>query len=204
MPGVTCFISQARKGGWGQPLGLNEEPSNFFFLPAAWTHHHRHLDASGEGGGVHREDEHLLQGNAHLPDTGREAQRDRLSRGQLEDHRRLAVERDQRRSDHALGREMTGDRTLALRQRNESAELSRLLVPLKRVDEVDVDFCIGEPGLGEPFDELFLERRHVDGPRGNDPDLRPVLGLVHLILLDSAVLPKRRPEHEGCMWTSPG
>jgi len=27
--GVTCFISQARKGGWGQPFGLNEDPSNF-------------------------------------------------------------------------------------------------------------------------------------------------------------------------------
>jgi CreA protein len=29
VPGVTCFISQARTGGWGQPLGLNEDPSNF-------------------------------------------------------------------------------------------------------------------------------------------------------------------------------
>ena len=29
IPGVTCHISQARKGGWGQPLGLNEDPSNF-------------------------------------------------------------------------------------------------------------------------------------------------------------------------------
>ena len=29
VPGVTCFISQARKGGRGQPLGLNEDPSNF-------------------------------------------------------------------------------------------------------------------------------------------------------------------------------
>jgi CreA protein len=29
VPGVTCFISQARKGGWGQPLSLNEDPSNF-------------------------------------------------------------------------------------------------------------------------------------------------------------------------------
>src|SRR6188472_2645099 len=29
VPGVTCFISQGRKGGWGQPLGLNEDPSNF-------------------------------------------------------------------------------------------------------------------------------------------------------------------------------
>jgi CreA protein len=27
--GVVCHISQARKGGWGQPLGLNEDPSNF-------------------------------------------------------------------------------------------------------------------------------------------------------------------------------
>jgi CreA protein len=29
VPGVSCFISQARKGGWGQPFGLNEDPSNF-------------------------------------------------------------------------------------------------------------------------------------------------------------------------------
>jgi len=29
VPGVTCFISQARKGGWGQPFGLNEDPSEF-------------------------------------------------------------------------------------------------------------------------------------------------------------------------------
>ncbi len=29
VPGVTCHISQARKGGWGQPLGLNEDSSNF-------------------------------------------------------------------------------------------------------------------------------------------------------------------------------
>jgi CreA protein len=28
VPGVTCCISQARKGGWGQPLGLDEDPSN--------------------------------------------------------------------------------------------------------------------------------------------------------------------------------
>src|SRR5579885_1029590 len=29
VPGVVCHISQARTGGWGQPLGLNEDPSNF-------------------------------------------------------------------------------------------------------------------------------------------------------------------------------
>lgn len=29
VPGIACYISQARKGGWGQELGLNEDPSNF-------------------------------------------------------------------------------------------------------------------------------------------------------------------------------
>jgi CreA protein len=29
VPGVTCHISQARKGGWGQTFGLTEDPSNF-------------------------------------------------------------------------------------------------------------------------------------------------------------------------------
>jgi CreA protein len=29
VPGVVCHISQARKGGWGQPFGLNDDPSNF-------------------------------------------------------------------------------------------------------------------------------------------------------------------------------
>lgn len=29
VPGVVCHIAQARKGGWGQPLGLNEDPSEF-------------------------------------------------------------------------------------------------------------------------------------------------------------------------------
>ena len=29
VPGVTCYISHARTGGWVQPLGLNEDPSNF-------------------------------------------------------------------------------------------------------------------------------------------------------------------------------
>ena len=29
LPGVACYISQARKGEWGQPFGLTEDPSNF-------------------------------------------------------------------------------------------------------------------------------------------------------------------------------
>jgi CreA protein len=27
--GVTCHISQAKKGGWGSMIGLTEDPSNF-------------------------------------------------------------------------------------------------------------------------------------------------------------------------------
>jgi len=29
VPGVTCHISQARKGGWGSVVGLAEDPSRF-------------------------------------------------------------------------------------------------------------------------------------------------------------------------------
>jgi len=29
VPGVTCHISQARKGGWGSVVGLTEDPSQF-------------------------------------------------------------------------------------------------------------------------------------------------------------------------------
>jgi CreA protein len=29
VPGIGCHIAQARKGGWGKPLGLNDDPSNF-------------------------------------------------------------------------------------------------------------------------------------------------------------------------------
>lgn len=29
IPGVTCHISQARKGGWGSVVGLTEDPSRF-------------------------------------------------------------------------------------------------------------------------------------------------------------------------------
>src|SRR5512132_500824 len=62
VPGVTCFISQARKGGWGQPLGLNEDPSNFSVAcRQTGADHGRHLKAARAGGGLQREDQHLLQ-----------------------------------------------------------------------------------------------------------------------------------------------
>ena len=101
VPGVTCFISQARKGGWGQPFGLNEDPSNFS-VSCRWTDYHRHLDAAGEGKGLHGEDEHLLQGDAHLPGAGRETELAHLSRRQLQSHRGFAGKCDQRRADHAV------------------------------------------------------------------------------------------------------
>jgi len=66
------------------------------------TDHHRHLEAAGEGGGLHGKDEHLLQGDAHLPDAGGETERAYLSRRQLQDHRGLAGKPDQRRADHAV------------------------------------------------------------------------------------------------------
>ena len=103
VPGVTCFISQARTGGWGQPFGLNEDPSNFSVscrqMGPIITDIYQ---AAGEGGGVHREDQHLLQADAYLPHPRREAERHYLSRRQLQDHQRLARQRDQRRADHAL------------------------------------------------------------------------------------------------------
>ena len=52
VPGVTCFISQARKGGWGQPLGLNEDPKLLGLLPSDGAHYRRHFQAAGEGGGI--------------------------------------------------------------------------------------------------------------------------------------------------------
>jgi len=53
VPGVTCFISQARKGGWGQPLGLNEDPSNFSVAcRQTGADHGRHLKAARAGGGL--------------------------------------------------------------------------------------------------------------------------------------------------------
>ena len=45
--GVTCYISQARKGGWGQPLGLNEGPFEFLgVVPADGADQRRPFDAA--------------------------------------------------------------------------------------------------------------------------------------------------------------
>ena len=69
VPGVTCYISQARTGGWGQPLGLNEDPSNFSVSCRQMGPIDVDLDdAARARGGVHREDLDLLQEDAHLPD----------------------------------------------------------------------------------------------------------------------------------------
>jgi CreA protein len=52
VPGVTCFISQARKGGWGQPLGLNEDPSNFSVACRQWDRSPSTSQAAQARGGV--------------------------------------------------------------------------------------------------------------------------------------------------------
>jgi len=104
VPGVTCYISQARKGGWGQPFGLNEDPSNFSVScrqmgPIA-------VDISTlpeREEAFSEEDQHLLQEDAYLPDYRREAQYADLSRHQHEDRGRFAGQCDQRRADHAMG-----------------------------------------------------------------------------------------------------
>ena len=108
VPGVTCFISQARKGGWGQPLGLNEDPSNLSVACRQLGPITTDLLTLPEEETFTERIEHLFQGNAHLSDAGRQAERADLSRGQLEGHRRLAGECDQRRADHALGSKMIG------------------------------------------------------------------------------------------------
>ena len=104
VPGVTCFISQARKGGWGQPLGLNEDPSNFSVVPSNRTDHRGHCQAAREGGSLQREDQHLLQEDAHLSHSRCAKKYHRVSRRQLEDHRGFARERGQCRAHYVVAK----------------------------------------------------------------------------------------------------
>src|SRR4029453_347394 len=66
VPGITCFISQARKGGWGQPLGLNEDPSEFSVSCP--------FEAARKRGSLQRKNIHILQSHTHLQIAGQEAQ----------------------------------------------------------------------------------------------------------------------------------
>ena len=104
VPGVVCHISQARKGGWGQPFGLNEDPSNFSVSCRQVGPIDIDLSKLQDNEeAFSREDQHLLQGDAHLPHDRQKAQHAGLSRGQLEDRQRLAGQCDQHRADHAVG-----------------------------------------------------------------------------------------------------
>lgn len=82
------------------------------------------------------------------------------------------------------------------RKRNEALQFARLLMPLQRIDELDVDLRMRQSSLGQRGDQLLLQKRHIDWPRGDDSDPRAGLGLMHLVLLDPAVLAKRRAEHQ--------
>ena len=101
VPGVTCFISQARKGGWGQPLGLNEDPSNFSVSCRQMGPISADISKLPEKEEAFTEKTSIFF-KAHLP------------------HRRFAGECDPRRAGHALAGEIDGAAgQLALWQRNE-------------------------------------------------------------------------------------
>ena len=107
VPGVVCHVSQARKGGWGQPLGLNEDPSNFSV--ACRQVGPIDIDIAklaNKEEGLQPEDQHLLQGDPDLPADRQEAQHAGLSRRQLEARQRLTGEFDKHRAGHGLAGEV--------------------------------------------------------------------------------------------------
>ena len=109
VPGVTCFISQARKGGWGQPFGLNEDPSNFSVscrqlgpittdistLPKSEEAFTEKTSIFFKRTRIYR----MPEGDARDAD---------LSRGQLQAHQRFAAKCDQRSAGHAVAVKVTG------------------------------------------------------------------------------------------------
>ena len=54
VPGVACYVSQARKGGWGQPLRAERGPLQLLgFLSASRADHGRPLEVAEKGGSIH-------------------------------------------------------------------------------------------------------------------------------------------------------
>ena len=91
VPGVTCFISQARKGGWGQPLGLNEDPSNFSVACRQTGPITADISKLPEREEVFSEKTNIFFKKTRIyriPDAKRNILI--ISRRQFEDHRRLA------------------------------------------------------------------------------------------------------------------
>ena len=88
VPGVTCHISQARKGGWGQPLGLNEDPSNFSVTCRQTGPISVDMLKLTDDEEVFSENH--LQGHPHLQGAGQEAQHAGLPRPEFEDRQRFA------------------------------------------------------------------------------------------------------------------
>ena len=106
VPGVTCCISQARKGGWGQPLGLDEDPSNLSVACRQLGPITTDLSTLPEKEEAFSEKTSIFQGDSHLSHARRKAQHDRLCRRQLQADQRFASKRDQR-ADHALDIKVT-------------------------------------------------------------------------------------------------
>ena len=101
VPGVTCFISQARKGGWGQPFGLNEDPSNFSVSCRQMGPITTDISTLQEESFTEKTSI-FFKATRIYPDAGRKTERAHLSRRQLQGHRGFAGKCDQRRADHAV------------------------------------------------------------------------------------------------------
>ena len=115
VPGVTCFISQARKGGWGQPLGLNEDPSNFSVACRQLGPITTDLSTLPEKEEAFSEKTSIFFKATRIyrvPDVKRNAIIYLAVSSKA--HRGFAGKRDQRRADHALGVEVvSGSSSLA-------------------------------------------------------------------------------------------
>ena len=90
VPGVACYISQARKGGWGQPFGLNEDPSNFSVSCRQVGPVTVDLAKLPDKEEAFSEKTSIFFKRTDLPYDGREASCDCLCRSEFEDHQRFA------------------------------------------------------------------------------------------------------------------
>jgi CreA protein len=103
VPGVTCYISQARKGGWGQPLGLNEDPSNFSVTCRQMGRIEVDLATLPESEEAFSEKTSIFFKKTRIYRISRpDAEYAGLSRNQCQADRRLAGQFGQRRADHAV------------------------------------------------------------------------------------------------------
>src|SRR5215471_354007 len=96
VPGVTCFFSQARKGSWGQPFGLNEDPSNFSVSCRQLGPIATDLSTLPKYEEAFTEKTSIFFKKAHLPHAGQRPPHADLSCRELQAHQRLSGKLHQR------------------------------------------------------------------------------------------------------------